>query len=310
VFGITVLVTFGFAFTSSKDFKKSIKAAASAGLQTFGISLASQMLSTQIARTGFSKALLPASDFIVSRLGYKAVQKIINSFRTLMGKSPIYGAAAAKSLSKALRSNAITAGISFLVCSVPDTYKISRSRMSAGQYLVNMSSLIASIMGGVAAAIGTGLAAGKIAAAAGTVVTPGVGTVLGFVGGTVGGFTAGFGASKIARIVREDDREILLRIFNAVVMNACFDYMLDEKEIDSFLARISEDKECEKELKKVMKLLYGSKTQYTDLERFCGMVLGPIIAERKKITAEMEPDEETLLLAITDVIEELADEKE
>ena len=78
VFGVTVLVTFGFALASSKDFKKSIKAAASAGLKTFGISLASQILSTQIARTGLSKALMPASDFIVARLGYKAVHKIIN----------------------------------------------------------------------------------------------------------------------------------------------------------------------------------------------------------------------------------------
>ncbi|MDR1588953.1 MAG: hypothetical protein LBS51_02035 [Oscillospiraceae bacterium] len=310
VFGITVLVTFGFAFASSKDFKKSIKAAASAGLQTFGISLASQILSTQIARTGLSKALMPTSDFIVSRLGYKAVQKIINSFRVLMGKSPIYGAAAAKSLSKALRSNAITAGITFLVCSVPDTYRISRNRMSAGQYLANMSSLLASIAGDVAAAIGTGLAAGKIAAAAGTAVSPGVGTALGFVGGTAGGFAAGFGASKIAKIVREDDREILLRIFNAVVMNTCFDYMLDEKEIDKFLKRISEDKECEKELKKIMKLLYGSKKQYADLEHLCEMAVRPIIAERKKITTAMEPDEEDLLVAISEVMEELADEKE
>ena len=310
VFGVTVLVTFGFAFAANRDFKKSIKAAASAGLQTFGISFASQILSTQIARTGLSRALMPASDFIVARLGHKAVQKIINSLRVLMGKSPIYGAAAAKSLSKALRSNAITAGIAFLVCSVPDTYRISRNRMSAGQYLSNMSSLFASIVGGVAVAIGTGLAAGKIAAVAGTAVTPGIGTAIGFFGGTAGGFAAGFGASKLSKIIREDDREVLLRIFNAVVMNTCFDYMLDEKEIDKFLKRISEDNECEKALKKTMKLLYGSKTQYVDIERLCEMAVNPIIAEREKITVEMEPDEDALLIALSEVMEELTDEKE
>jgi len=306
VFGVTVLVTFGFAFASSKDFKKSLKVAASAGLHTFGVALANQILSTQIARTALPRALIPASDFVVARLGHKVVQKIANSLRVLMGKSPIYGAAASKSLSKALRANAITAGITVVVCSAPDVYRISRNRMSAGQYLSNLSSLVASVIGGFAGALITGTLVSKVL---GKVSGP-AGAALGFVGGTAGGLGVGYVASTVSKAVRESDTEILTRMFNAVVMNTCANYMLDEKEIDVFLKRLTEDNECVKELKKIMKTLYGSKTQYASLERLCETAISPIIAKREKITADMEPDEKTCITAFVDEMEEHINETE
>ena len=310
VFGITVLVTFGFAYASGRDFKKAIKAAAYAGFQTFGLSLVSQILSTQIARTGITKSLIPTTDYLVSKLGYRVIHKIINALRALMGKAPIWGAAAAKSLSKALRSNAITASIAFVVCSVPDTYRISQRRMSAGQYLSNMASLLASITGAVLASIGTGMVVGKAAAAAGTAVAPGVGTAIGFAGGFSGGILFGYGTTKISRAIREDDSVVLLRIFNSVVMNTCFNYLLDEKEIDEFLKSLSENKENAKKLKKTIKSLYGSKSQYSDLEHLCESVVSPIIDKRERITVAMEPDEESVEMAIADIVEEVANEAE
>jgi len=310
VFGITVLVTFGFAYAQSKDFKKSMKVAACAGLQTFGLSLASQILSTQLARTGFSKMLMPASDFIVQKLGPQAVQKIINSFRALMGKKPIYGAAAAGSLSKALRTNAVTAGIAFVVCSVPDTFRLARSRMSAGQYFTNMANLITSMIGGVAGAIGTGFVVGKIAAAKGTVVAPGIGTAAGFVVGTATGFAASLGTSAIIKQFREDDTTVLMRMFNAAVMNTCYDHLLDEKEIDAFLKRLSEDKDCAELLKTTMKKLYSSKTQYADLLALCDAAVAPVVAKRKVIVVSDEPDDEALMFALVDIMEEIANEEE
>ena len=307
VFGITVLVTFGFAYAQNKDIKQSMKVAACAGLQTFGLSFASQILSTQLARTGFSKMLMPASDFVAQKLGPQAVQKIVNSFRALMGKKPIYGAAASGSLSKALRTNAITAGVAFVVCSVPDTFRLARSRMSEGEYFANMTVLVTSMIGGVAGAFGTGIVVGKIAAAKGTVVAPGVGTAIGFVGGMAGGFAASFGTSAIIKQFREDDATILMRMFNAAVMNTCYDHLLDEKEIDAFLKRLSEDKDCAKLLKTTMKNLYSSKTQYADLLELCDTACWPIVTKRKRITSCDEPDDEALTLALVDVMEEIAD---
>ncbi|NMA06653.1 MAG: hypothetical protein GX928_02920, partial [Ruminococcaceae bacterium] len=186
-FGISVLITFGFSFAASRDAKKSLKAAALVGLQTFGFALASQIISSQIARTGFSKALIPASNYIVKKLGFKTVQKLVNGFRALIGKKAIYGIAAQNSLAKALRSNAITESIAFVFFSVPDTIRVSRQQMSVGQYLKNISNLIASFAGTAASVAGTALATAKVAEKFGKSINKRVGGTIGFAAGLVGG---------------------------------------------------------------------------------------------------------------------------
>ncbi len=308
-FGISVLITFGFSFASSHDAKKSLKAAALVGLQTFGFALASQIISSQIARTGLSKALIPASDFIIKKLGFKTVQKLINGFRALVGKKAIYGAAAQKSLAKTLRSNVITEGVAFIVFSVPDTIKVSTQQMSVGQYLKNMSSIIASFAGTAAAVAGAAVATAKIGEKAGKSVDKRVGGAIGFGAGLLGGGCAGFAANQVGKLVREDDAEILLRLFNSVVMNVCFDNLLSESEIKEFLTALSEDKETAKKLKKVMKSLYSSKEQYHELETFCNDVLNPILAKRTVISKQLEPGEEEVILAIGDVMYEVSKEE-
>ena len=308
-FGITVLVTFGFSYASSRDAKKSLKAAALAGLQTFGFALATQIISNQIARTGLSKVLIPASDYVIKKLGYKTVQKLINGFRTLVGKKAIYGAAAQKSLAKALRSNVITEGVAFVVFSVPDTLKVSRQQMSGGQYLKNISALISSFVGTTAAVAGAAMTTAKICEKYGKTVDKRVGSAIGFGAGLIGGGVAGFGANQLGKLVREDDVEILLRLFNAVVMNVCSDNLLSESEIKAFLTSLSEDKETAKKLKNVMKSLYSSNEQYRELESFCNDVLEPIIAKRAFISKQLEPNEEDVILAIGNVMNEVTEEE-
>ncbi|MDF2872276.1 MAG: hypothetical protein K0R05_3851 [Anaerocolumna sp.] len=308
-FGISVLITFGFSYANSKDAKKSLKAAALVGLQTFGFALVSQIISSQIARTSLSKALIPASDYIIKKLGVKTVQKLINGFRALLGKKAIYGGAAQKSLAKALRSNVITEGVAFVVFSVPDTIKVSTQQMSVGQYLKNMSSLIASFAGTAAAVAGAAMATAKIGEKLGKSVDKRVGGAIGFGAGLLGGGGAGFASNQIGKLVREDDAEILLRLFNSVVMNVCLDNMLSESEIKEFLTALSEDKENTKKLKNVMKSLYSSKEQYRELEAFCNDILKPILAKRTVISKHLEPNDEEVIIAIGDVMNEVSEEE-
>jgi hypothetical protein len=308
-FGISVLVAFGFSYNGSRDVKKSLKAAALVGLQTFGFALASQTISSQIARTGLSKALIPASDFVVKRLGAKAVQKLINGLRALIGKKAIYGAAAQKSLAKALRSNVITESIAFLVSSVPDTIKVSTQQMSVGQYLKNMSTLIASFVGTSAAVAAAAMATAKVGEKIGKKVGKSLGSVIGFAAGLAGGAACGIGAAQVGKLVREDDAEILLRLFNSVVMNVCIDNMLDESEIKKFLTSLSENKENAKKFKSVLNSLYASKEQYRDLEAFCDDALRPIIIKRPVISTDIEPEEEAITEAIADVVNDIAQEE-
>jgi hypothetical protein len=304
-FGVTALVTFGIAYMASKDPKKAAKASAQAGLQTFGLSLAMQILSTQTARTALPRLMAPATDIIVKQLGNKATQTLINALRTIMGKAPIYGAAAAKSLAKALRSNIVVAGITVVVSSVPETYKIARGQMSSGQYFENLAKLLASIAGAAAGPIGAGIIAAKIAAAAGVVIVPGTGAVAGFVGGFVGGLFASMAADKVIKLFREDDLTVVIRIFNAGVMNAIHNYMLTESEMNEFLEQLTKDEDGR--FKKLLKDFYGSKTQYRDVEHYCESIIIPIIQKRSHIGNELLPNDDEYTDYLTEVIEEVAE---
>lgn len=113
-----------------------------AGLQVFGLSFLSHILVSQVARTTLTKQLIPLSTYLVKSLGYKTTQNIVNAIRALSGKGAISGAAATKQLAKILRSNAVTAGITFVVFSVPDTFNMFSKKISNAQYTKNMLSLI------------------------------------------------------------------------------------------------------------------------------------------------------------------------
>lgn len=80
--------------------------------------------------------------------------------------------------------------------------------------------------------LATSLATAKIGAVTGTTIAPGVGTVIGIGGSLVGGLLGGAAIKAVGDHVREDDTVILSRLYNAVVVNLIYEYMLLESEID------------------------------------------------------------------------------
>lgn len=306
-FGISVLTAFGFAYSSNHDFEGSLKSAASVGFQTFGLTLSSQILASQLAKTGLSKALTPLSKNIVNRLGYKTTQKLINASRALVGKRPISGISAQNSLGKALRTNAIVSGVNLVVFSIPDTYRVASKQMSTGQYTQNMTSLIASFLGANAAALASGLAMAKVAKSAGKPINSHLGKALSYGAGFLGGVGASYSTKAISSTFREDDSVIMLRLFNGVVVNVFIDNLLAEDEINQFFDLIHADKNCAKKLKSTFSSLYGSDSQYQDLETLCNDVLESILAKREKITLENEPSTDDFLSAFSDVLTDVAD---
>ena len=227
--GITFLTTFVLSYAQSGDRKEAFDEAFAAGIQVFGLSFLSHMLTQQVARTTLTNRLISSSEYIVNKLGYKAVQTIVNAIRAMSGKSAISGAAAMKQLAKILRSNVVTSAITFVAFSIPDTYNMFSKKISKAQYTKNMLSLagtMATAAGGTAA---TSLAAAKIGGAIGTTITPGVGTAIGIGGGLVGGFIGGTIIKVAGDAIKEDDSVIVSRLFNAVIVNLVFEYMLNEK---------------------------------------------------------------------------------
>lgn len=276
VCGLSALVSFGFSFWQTKDIKKSAKAGLQTGIEVFGPAFASKILVSQLARTQFAKTLSVATNEFTKTLSPKVRQAIINALRALAGKGPIYGAAAQKSLAKALSNNIIVEGITFVVYLVPNTVKLFTKKSSGAQYIKNMTSFVASIAGSAGGSLATGAALGKIG---GEFAKTKTGKVIAFVGGTAGGGVLGFGARKIGDAVREDDAIITTRLYQACLTNLCSDYLLMENEMDLLIEKMGK-KEFLKKLRKFQATLLASEDQYHTIEEFLKPTFEEIVSKR------------------------------
>ncbi len=284
--GITFLTTFIHTYHQTHDRRKAAQEAFFAGIEVFGISLFAHVLTMQVARTSITKQLIPLSTYLVQKMGYKTTQMLVNAIRTASGKTAISGAAAAKQLAKMLRSNVITSAITFVVFSVPDTYDVLQKKLSTAQYTKNILSLAGTIAGGVGGTVGATVALAKIGAATGATVGQGVGAAVGLVGGAVAGMACGITIKATGDFIREDDSIIILRLFNSVITNMAYGYMLSAnecKELEETLNTIEKRK-----IKNLVKNIQSSKEQEKEIEDFVRNYFENIVKRRPKI-AEPEP---------------------
>lgn len=285
-FGLTFLSTFIISYTQSGDRKEAMNSAFAAGIQVFGLSFFAHIFTQQVARTTLTKELIPLSTYIVESMGYKTVQAIVNAIRSMAGKAPISGAAAMKQLAKILRSNVVTSAITIVVFSAPDTYNVFRRRLSTAQYTKNMLSLVGTMLSAGGGTLGASVAAAKIAGAAGTTIAPGVGTAIGIGGGLVGGFVGGTAIKFIGDAAVEDDSVILSRLFNAVVVNLIYEYMLSESEIDAVIEKFN--KISSREFSKLFKEVMAADRQEKVIEKYIRHYYEEVIRSRPRI-AEPTP---------------------
>lgn len=283
--GISALVFFGLTFWKTNDPEKARNAAIDTAIQIFGPSLAANILSNQIARTGISRALIPISDKIVQLLGTKTVQKLINARRVLLGRGKIYGNAANKSVAKALRSNVIVEGISFIAFSVPDIYRVRSGKISGAQYTKNMISMTASILGSLAGTYGAGMAVGAAGEQLGKKIDKRLGAAIGFAAGAGGSMLAGFAVNRLTGLFKEDDCVIMARLFNAVLINMSIEYLFDEDEMDKLIIILNTK---DKDIRKLQAALMKSTHQYYDVQKFLEPLFDEVAKKRSEITAELE----------------------
>lgn len=283
--GISSLSSFGLTYWKTKDFEKSKDAAVDTAIYVFGPALAANIITNQITRTGLSNALIPASQKVVDKIGTKTVQKLVNARRVLIGKGKIYGNAANKSFAKTLRSNVLMEGASFVIFSIPDTYRVCSKKISGSQYTKNMLSSVGSLLGNIASTYGVGVAAGKIGEKLGKKVNKKLGAVIGFIAGTGGGMVAGFAIRKLSDVFKEDDCIITARLFNGVVVNLAIEYMLDERECDILVKELNKKS---KEVTKFQTKILKSKHQYFDIKKYLEGYFEDVVAQREKIDRDME----------------------
>ena len=290
VCGISALVSFGSVFWATDgDLDKAANAALYTGLEVFGPLYAAHLISSQLARTGFSKSLIPATDSFAKSLNQKMLRRMVNAFRALSGKGPISGAAVPKTFGKALRTTAFTQAVMLVAFSVPNTYNVFAGKASGAQYVKDMTSLVASFGGTAAGGFGAGLILAEHTRKTGEKIDKKIGGAIGFAAGAVVGTGASVAARAIGNLFHEDDALITTRLFNAALANTCLDYMLADAEIDAVIAKLDE-KDTSKAIKKLQKKLISSDAQYQDIIDFLTPIADEIVEKRPKITAAMESE--------------------
>lgn len=291
-FGVTALITLATSVWSGEDFDKALKVAAYSGLKVGGTAFITSIIVSQLSKAGLNSALVGSSEAIVTFMGPKASSVLINAFRS---GSNIYGAAAIKSAAKLLRGNTITAGVTVIVLSSFDISNIFKGRISGKQLFKNLTNTATTVASGT----GGWLAGATI----GSAIFPGVGTIVGGLIGSIGaGAIAGKATDKILGNFIEDDANEMVRIIEKVFGKMAIDYLLNQKEAEKSVDRLSEKLDG-----KLLKDMFASN----DRKIFARELLTPIIenevAKREKIHA---PSYEQMTIGLRGVLEEISDSTE
>lgn len=299
-FGLTALLTFAHSVWQGDSYEVALKKTMYAGLNVAGTTFAISVLSSQIMKSALKNSVDALGGKMVDLLGKKATKLIASSIN---GGKQVTTAAGKKLVAQYLGKDIVTGTVTVVVLSAKDITDIFRGRISGGQFIKNVSTVTASVVGGTAGKIG-GAAAG---AAIGTAIAPGVGTVIGSkIGGAIGTVTGGMVAGKMASSVAdqliEDDSEQLLRITEIAFAKLCRDYMVSAKEAECIADRMN-DVLDEKELKE----MYQSINQM----EYANSVLEPIFEDEVKRRKHIVlPSDEEMINSLKIVLEELADEEE
>lgn len=194
--------------------------------------LSAQALRTKTAAAG-TMVVRPAIKWMYKTdLGKVAIEKLA---AISLGKS-VSGAAAVNHVSKLLRSNIITGGITVAVVTAPGFYRsLFNKSQSWSQFFKDLSTTVCGVIGGVGGAYAGAAVGGAIGSA-----VPIIGNVVGAgVGGAIGAMAGGAGASiagkKIADGVVDDDSVAIWNDIRDALEELATNYLLTEQELNEQL---------------------------------------------------------------------------
>lgn len=291
--GVTALISFAASVWNGEDIEGALKIATYSGLKVGGTAFITTILAGQLSKAGLNSALVSGTEKIVHLMGPKASAVLANAFRE--GGSKIAGAAAMKSAAKLLRGNMITAGVTVVILSSFDIANIFQGRISGKQLFKNVTNTATTVAGGTG-----GWIAG---AAAGSLIFPGVGT---FVGGLIGSIAAGAAAGKATDAILgnfiEDDADEMVRIIEKVFGEVAQEYLLSQKEAEKSVDMLKEklDGNC-------LKDMYASGNRKEYARNMLIPIVEKEISKREKVAI---PEEGQMILALRNVLEELAEFEE
>ncbi|WP_461535188.1 hypothetical protein [Spongorhabdus nitratireducens] len=293
--GISAAITFAISIWNGDEWNVAVKNAAYSGIQTFGITWVSSLITAQLSRTGIEQSLRSSTDWVVRQLGKDITAWLANGMRS---GANIYGAAAANHLSKLLRGNVVTGVVTTVVLSSVDAYRFFKDEVSGAQLFKNVAVTATSVAGGTAGWMG-GAAAG---AALGSAV-PVIGTTAGgIIGGLLGAFGGGTVAQKGAKAVLDEfireDAEEMLDIVNDVFAQMASEYLLNKSEAETVVNKIKE-----LDMAKKMREMYSSSNRKIFARKMLTPMMDKVTESRAKIII---PDMKNLMTATKEIVIELA----
>jgi len=216
--GIGFVLDFTCCILNGAESEEALKNAGLNGLKTGGIVFATYVISSQLAKTGLTNALVPTAEAIAKSLGDDVCEAILlRAGVHATGKSATN--AAAQIISKEL----VADGVLLVVLTTIDVTDLFRGRISQEEMLKNLVVTVISI--------GVGTAGGYGGAALGTMIAPGPGTAVGaIIGSVAGGGLSAWAAEALIAPFYESDAEEMFAIIRDEFTVLCSEYLISEDE--------------------------------------------------------------------------------
>lgn len=257
-----------------------LKSAGLNGLKTGGIVFASYVISSQLAKTGLTDALVPTAEAIARALGDDVCEAIV-----MKAAVQTAGMSSTKAAAQIIAKELIVDGVMLVVLTGVDVSEMFRGRISKEEMLKNLTVAVISI------AVGT--AGGYGGAALGTLLAPGVGTTIGTVVGSIAaGSLSALAAEAIIAPYYESDAEEMFNIISEEFTVLCGDYLINEEEgnrlVDDLDSVLIGD---------VLKDMYASDNR----NKFASDLIEPLFIEEVKTREKIiTPTEEELRYSMKD----------
>ncbi len=288
-FGLSAAVSFAQTMWEGQGYAIATKNALHTGLTVGGKSFATAILTTQLARTGTDRLMMPASRAVVETFGPQLTSKLALG---LSGKT-LTGAAATQHVAKLLRGTVVTTAVSTVVLSSVDAFRLCTGSISGSQAFKNVTNTTVSVVAGT----GGWMGGAAVGATIGTALFPGVGTTIGagigavFTSVAAGGLASWLSGKALDAMI-DDDAIKMAAILERMMADRAYVYLLSKSETETFIAKVSGPG-----LPALLRDLFEAPDRETYCRRHCNVILDRIVAARAKVSL---PSLEEFLRALSE----------
>lgn len=249
----------------------SLKNAGLSGLKAGGVAFATYVISSQLAKTGLSNALIPTSEAIAKSFGKEVCDAIV-----LKTGVQTAGMSSTKAVAKIISKELIADGVLIIVLTGVDVVELFRGRISKEELLKNLTVTIVSV------AVGT--AGGYGGATIGSLIAPGAGTAIGgFLGSVIAGGLSTWAAEALIAPYYESDAEEMFNIISTEFTALCGEYLINEDEGIKIAENLKSTLVGD-----VLKDMYSSKKRNEFAREFLEPLFKDEVNKRPKITIPTE----------------------